>query len=260
VAVSKAWSSQRPAVHPTESLRLLAHAARLRGSGCGPAGEAADWSKLQPADFRRRAGRRSARRFPGHGEDQSCRAIVTMLGGAAARQPWADRLEDAVVGGTRRTKATGPIVEDWQDNPFVHGPLTAPVCADGRVFVARPDAHEVVALDAADGHVHWRFVANGRVDTPPTLRQGLCLFGCRSGWVYCLRATDGCLVWRLRAAPRDERIVAHGQLESPWPVPGSVLVVDGVAYFAAGGMPWPTAAFWSLRLSPPKAGFAGSSV
>jgi hypothetical protein len=28
--------------------------------------------------------------------------------------------------------------------------------------------------------------------------------------------------------------VAYGQLESPWPVPGSVLVVDDVAYFAAG--------------------------
>jgi hypothetical protein len=42
------------------------------------------------------------------------------------------------------------------------------------------------------------------------------------------------MVWRLRAAPLEERIVAYGQLESPWPVPGSVLVVDGVAHFAAG--------------------------
>jgi outer membrane protein assembly factor BamB len=42
------------------------------------------------------------------------------------------------------------------------------------------------------------------------------------------------VVWRLRAAPLDERIVAYGQIESPWPVPGSVLVVDDVAYFAAG--------------------------
>jgi outer membrane protein assembly factor BamB len=60
------------------------------------------------------------------------------------------------------------------------------------------------------------------------------LFGAKSGWVYCLRADDGRMVWRLRAAPLEEQIVAYGQLESPWPVPGSVLVVDGVAYFAAG--------------------------
>jgi len=128
----------------------------------------------------------------------------------------------------------GPIAADCQENPFVRGPVTAPVVAGGLVCVARPEAHEVLALDAQSGRVRWRFVASGRVDTPPTLHRGLCLFGCRSGWVYCLRAHDGRLVWRLRAAPLDERIVAHGQLESPWPVPGSVLVVDNVAYFAAG--------------------------
>ena len=131
----------------------------------------------------------------------------------------------------------GPIADDWRDNPFVHGPVTAPVVAGGRVYVARPDAHQVVALDAGTGAVCWRFTAAGRVDTPPTIHRGLCLFGSGSGWVHCLRADDGRPVWRLRAAPSEERIVAYGQVESPWPVPGSVLVVDGVAYFAAGRQP-----------------------
>ncbi|GAG36747.1 unnamed protein product, partial [marine sediment metagenome] len=36
------------------------------------------------------------------------------------------------------------------------------------------------------------------------------------------------------AAPDESRIVAFGQLESPWPVHGSVLVLDGRAYFTAG--------------------------
>lgn len=128
----------------------------------------------------------------------------------------------------------GPIADDWRDNPFVAGPVTPPVIAGGSVLVARPDAHQVVALDSAGGGVRWRFTANGRIDSAVTLCGGLCLFGTKSGWVYCLGADDGRLVWRLRAAPADERIVAYGQLESPWPVPGSVLVVDRVAYFAAG--------------------------
>jgi len=100
--------------------------------------------------------------------------------------------------------------------------------------VARPDAHQVVALDADTGAVRWRFTADGRVDTAPSVHRGLCLFGSKSGSVYCLRAGDGRMVWRLRATPTDERIVAYGQIESPWPVPGSVLVVDDVAFFAAG--------------------------
>ena len=142
-----------------------------------------------------------------------------------------DTLWSVDLGGGNRS---GPIVDDWGENFFVKGPITSPVVAGNRVVVARPDAHEVVALDAQSGAVAWRFTANGRVDTAPTLHQGLCLFGAKSGWVYCLRADDGRMVWRLRAAPLEEQIVAYGQLESPWPVPGSVLVIDDVAYFAAG--------------------------
>ena len=130
--------------------------------------------------------------------------------------------------------AKGPIAADWRENMFIKGPITPPAVLGDRVVVARPDAHEVVALDAANGSVAWRFTADGRIDTTPTLHAGLCLLGTKNGSVYCLRADDGRMVWRLRAAPLDERIVAYGQLESPWPVPGSVLVVEGVAYFAAG--------------------------
>ena len=131
----------------------------------------------------------------------------------------------------------GTIAEDWRANYFTRGPLGPPVVAAGLVYVARPDAHQVVALEASTGRVRWTFTANGRVDTAPTIHRGLCLLGCKSGWVYCLRADNGALVWRLRAAPLDQRIVAYGQLESPWPVPGSVLVIDDVAYFAAGRQP-----------------------
>ena len=130
-----------------------------------------------------------------------------------------------------------PLAGDWKQNLHVAGPVTPPVIAGGLVFAARPDAHELVALDAGTGKRRWQFTANGRIDGPPTIHRGLCLFGTRAGWVYCLRADDGRLVWRLCAGRNEQRIVSFGQIESPWPVPGSVLVVDGVAYFAAGRHP-----------------------
>jgi outer membrane protein assembly factor BamB len=142
-----------------------------------------------------------------------------------------DTLWSVDLGGAQ---AAGIIAEDWRENGFVKGSITSPVIAGERVVVARPDAHQVVGLDARTGKIAWQFTASGRVDTSPTLHKGLCLFGAKSGWVYCLRVDDGRLVWRLRAAPVEEQIIAYGQLESPWPVPGSVLVSDGVAYFAAG--------------------------
>jgi hypothetical protein len=114
------------------------------------------------------------------------------------------------------------------------GRLTPPVFDGERLYVASSDAHAVHALARKDGRPQWTFTADGRVDSPPTLHEGLVLFGCRDGRVYALRASDGVLVWRFRAAPREQRIVARGRLESPWPVPGSILVVKGAAYFVEG--------------------------
>jgi len=119
-------------------------------------------------------------------------------------------------------------------------PITAPVAAAGLVFVAETERHVLHAVSAADGEPAWMFAADGRIDSPPTLFSGLCLFGTRNGYVYCLRASDGSLVWRFRAARRDRRVFSYGQLESVWPVHGSVLVDrdpdDGVptVYAAAG--------------------------
>ena len=67
-----------------------------------------------------------------------------------------------------------------------------------------------------------------------SLRGRAVLFGSRSGWMYCLKAADGTLVWRLRLAPDERRIVHCGQIESPWPTAGSVLVTNGIAYASAG--------------------------
>jgi len=121
------------------------------------------------------------------------------------------------------------------------GPLTAVVCAGGRLYLAQRDAHTVHALDAQSGSPIWHYTVAGRVDSPPTLHEGLVYFGAADGWMYCLRAQDGALVWRFRVAPEARQVMSYGQLESAWPVPGNVLVRQGsdsrahpVAYAVAG--------------------------
>jgi len=101
-------------------------------------------------------------------------------------------------------------------------------------FVADSDHHRLIALDAATGERRWSFTTAGRIDCPPTIHNGLCLFGSHDGYVYCVTAAAGQLVWRLRASPRNRRIVAYGQLEAARPVVGGVLVSDGLAYFVTG--------------------------
>ena len=111
---------------------------------------------------------------------------------------------------------------------------TAPIIAQDKVFVADQDAHTVYALHADTGEIQWDFTAAGRIDSPPTYTEGRLVFGCHDGWVYCLEAQTGLLCWRFRAAPNNRLTMAFGQPASLWPVHGSVLVLDGLAYVVAG--------------------------
>jgi outer membrane protein assembly factor BamB len=120
----------------------------------------------------------------------------------------------------------------WQTK--LNGRLTSLVVADGRLYVAQVDEHTLHALDAASGRPLWSFTAGGRIDSPPTIDRGRVVFGSADGSVYCLRAADGVLAWQFRAAPYDLRMGAFEQIESVWPVHGSVLIQDNIVTFAAG--------------------------
>jgi len=114
------------------------------------------------------------------------------------------------------------------------GKLSRLVAADGKLFVAAVDAHTLHAIDAGNGKACWQYTAGGRIDSPPSCTGGLVVFGSADGYVTCLTSDDGQVAWRYRAAPQRRQMMAKSQLESPWPVHGSVLVRDGRAYCTAG--------------------------
>ena len=114
------------------------------------------------------------------------------------------------------------------------GRPTGCVAAGDTVLAAAGDLHQVVALSAKDGKRRWDFTAGSRIDTPPTIDRGRAYFGSADGWLYCLRTSDGRLVWRFRGAPQERLVGALDGIESAWPIHGSPLVEDGVVYFTAG--------------------------
>ncbi len=145
---------------------------------------------------------------------------------------WPTYRRDAARSGRAGCAVSPELETRWQVD--LTPPLTSPVMAAGHVLVAAIDTHTLHALDADSGESVWSFTAAGRIDSPPTFDNGRVLFGSADGWVYCLRATDGELVWRFQAAPEIRWIMNQDQLESAWPVHGSVLVQDGIVYFVAG--------------------------
>ena len=170
---------------------------------------------------------------PETGRLQKGDAFNQPLGELAAEDSddWPTYRHDSKRSGTTTKPVNAKISRKWTAK--IGGRITSPVIADGRVYVAAIDAHTLHALDEATGETKWTYTAGARIDSPPTIYRGRVVFGATDGWVYSL-TTDGKLAWRYRAAPMDRRTMAYEQLESLWPVHGSVLIRENTVHCVAG--------------------------
>ncbi|MBI3879562.1 MAG: PQQ-binding-like beta-propeller repeat protein [Verrucomicrobia bacterium] len=180
---------------------------------------------------------------------------------AAARADWPTYLHDSTrVGYTPETLAA-PLVKRWTyESPTA--PQMAWAGEDGKLFEGKELRNRIrfddvfhVAIagervffgSSVDGRVYCRNLLTGRdewtffTDAPirlaPMVADGKLFVGSDDGYAYCLDAASGKLVWKLRAGPNDERILARGRMISRWPVRTGVLVDGGIAYFGAGVFP-----------------------
>jgi outer membrane protein assembly factor BamB len=128
--------------------------------------------------------------------------------------------------------------------------LTQPVVAASTLLTAEVDSGTVYAINPANGQIAWQVTVPGRIDSPPAVVGGMAIFGCADGWVRAVRLSDGAMAWRFLASPADVKAVALNQVESLWPVHGSVLILDGVAYCSAGRSTWLDGGIWLWALDP----------
>jgi len=161
---------------------------------------------------------------------------------------WPTFRHDPGRSGMASCSVSGDLKTAWKTE--IGGKLTAPVVAGGRLYVAAVDRHTLHVLDAGTGAKLWSFTTGGRIDSPPTIYKGTAIFGSRDGCVYCLRASDGKLVWRFRAVAADRRVMAWEQIESAWPVHGGVLIRNGEVLFVAGRSEFLDGGLQMLRLKP----------
>ena len=105
---------------------------------------------------------------------------------------------------------------------------------NGLVFVASSSDHAVHAIDLKTGEERWRFFTGGPVRLSPHVQGENVWFSSDDGWVYCLMAKTGRIVWKYRPKIPDERLIGNEQMISRWPARSGVLVVGDRAYTTFG--------------------------
>ncbi|MFK5923445.1 MAG: PQQ-binding-like beta-propeller repeat protein [Verrucomicrobiota bacterium] len=117
--------------------------------------------------------------------------------------------------------------------------------------------HALRCVDLETGKSLWTFFTEAAIRLAPTVHDGKVYVGSDDGYVYCLNADKGDLVWKLRPGPSDERILGRQQLISRWPVRTGVSVTadkehGAVAYFGAGVFPHELIYLYAVRASDGK--------
>jgi outer membrane protein assembly factor BamB len=137
------------------------------------------------------------------------------------------------------TRELPSLEPGWPDQPKVQmDAVYEPVVLGRMMFVPSSRADSVTALDTRTGEKRWTFFCDGPVRTVPAAWEGRVYVASDEGFLYCLDAEKGGVLWKFRGGPADRRILGNGRLISTWPARGAPVVADGVVYFGAGIWPF----------------------
>jgi len=114
----------------------------------------------------------------------------------------------------------------------------SPVAAGKMLFVPSMVTDTVTAYDTETGEKRWQFFTEGPVRFAPVFHDGKLYAGSDDGYLYCLDAAKGTLLWKFRGGPSDRKILGNERLISTWPVRGGPVLKGGVVYFTAGIWPF----------------------
>ncbi|MFV1966797.1 MAG: PQQ-binding-like beta-propeller repeat protein [Pirellulaceae bacterium] len=112
-----------------------------------------------------------------------------------------------------------------------------PVVMGGRMFVGFNDRDKLVAYATANGAELWTFFTDAPVRLPPVGWQGRVYFCSDDGYLYCVAAEDGALLWRRQGGPSARKVIGNQRVISAWPARGGPVLRDGHLYFAASIWP-----------------------
>lgn len=116
--------------------------------------------------------------------------------------------------------------------------VAQPIVVGKRVFVPSTVNDSVSAFDSETGDLLWRFFADGPVRFAPAAHAERIYFVSDDGYLYCVGAATGKLLWKVNGGPAERKVIGNHRLVSSWPARGGPVVHDGKVYFSASIWPF----------------------
>ncbi len=144
-----------------------------------------------------------------------------------------------------------PREQVW-DDPLNHDLMPydrvfEPIVLGQRMFVSFNDSDKVVAYATTDGSELWRFYTDGPVRLPPVGHQGKVYVTSDDGFLYCLAADTGEVLWKFRGGPAPTKVLGNKRVISAWPARGGPVIRGDRVYFAASIWPFMGTFIYSLN-------------
>lgn len=140
------------------------------------------------------------------------------------------------------TREFAPRTQAWDDplnlDLMSYDRVFEPILMDGRLYIGFNDTDKLMALDAESGKDLWSAYTEAPVRLPAVGSNGRIYFCSDDGYLYCVKADSGELVWKFSGAPNTQHAIGNRRLASAWPARGGPVIRDGTVYFSASIWPF----------------------
>ncbi len=139
---------------------------------------------------------------------------------------------------TKHYSAREQVWDDPLNNDLMQfDKVFEPIAVGNTLFMGFNDQDKVVAIDSESGKEIWSYYADGPVRLPISFHENKIYFTSDDGYLYCISANKGELIWKFNGGPTERKMLGNKRLISTWPARGGVVIDEGIAYFAASIWP-----------------------
>lgn len=121
-----------------------------------------------------------------------------------------------------------------------------PIIAGDTLYFGSTTDCQLHAIEAATGKQRWTFMTDGPIRFAPAAWKDRIFVASDDGWLYCVAAADGKLLWKKQGGPDDRLILGNDRMISRLPARGGPVVHEDIVYFAAGI--WPSEGIYLYAL------------